>query len=180
MNIIAGGSDTVSAALVWAKAALVKKPLLMKKLQAEIRQLFGEKKLIDEKDMEKLSYLRAVVKESLRLYPLAPLLVPREMTKKYSVNGYEIEGGSTSYVNLWAIARDPAMWENEDEFLPERCLWIGMAMAEMELALANVVCKFAWELPVGMKKEDIDFEILPGITMHKKNALRLLPKLLIA
>ncbi|KAG6395065.1 hypothetical protein SASPL_145657 [Salvia splendens] len=162
-------------------AALVKKPLLMKKLQAEIRQLSGEKNLIDEKDMEKLPYLTAVVKESLRLYPPAPLLVPREMTKKYSVNGYEIEGGSTAYVNAWAIARDPAIWENEDEFLPERCPGIVMAMAEMKLALANVVCKFAWDLPVGMKEEDIiDFEVLPGITMHKKNALRLLPKLVIA
>ncbi|XP_041997434.1 cytochrome P450 71A9-like [Salvia splendens] len=204
MNIIAGGSDTVSAALVWAMASLVKKPLLMKKLQAEIRQLAGEKKLIDEKDIEKLPYLRAVVKESLRLYPPAPLLVPRETTKKCSINGYEIEGGSTVYVNAWAIARDPAMWDNEDEFLPERflesdldprgqtpelipfgfgrrrCPGIGMAMAEMELALANVVCKFDWELPVGMKEEDIDFEVLPGITMHKKNALRLLPKLVIA
>ncbi|KAG6412918.1 hypothetical protein SASPL_125613 [Salvia splendens] len=185
-------------------ASLVKKPLLMKKLQAEIRQLAGEKKLIDEKDIEKLPYLRAVVKESLRLYPPAPLLVPRETTKKCSINGYEIEGGSTVYVNAWAIARDPAMWDNEDEFLPERflesdldprgqtpelipfgfgrrrCPGIGMAMAEMELALANVVCKFDWELPVGMKEEDIDFEVLPGITMHKKNALRLLPKLVIA
>ncbi|KAL1553544.1 cytochrome P450 71A9-like [Salvia divinorum] len=124
--------------------------------------------------------------------------------KRCSVNGYEIGGGSTVYINAWAIARDPATWEHADEFLPESflesdldprgqtpelipfgfgrrgCPGIGMAMAEVELALANVVYKFDWGLPVGMKEEDIDFEVLPGITMHKKNDLRLLAKLVIA
>ncbi|XP_057780744.1 cytochrome P450 71A1-like [Salvia miltiorrhiza] len=201
MNIIAGGSDTTAAALVWALTALMKKPSLMKKVQAEIRQLAGKKEMIDEEDTEKLPYLRAVVKETLRLYPPAPLLLPRDTTKKCRINGYEIEGGSMVYINAWAIARDPATWEDADEFLPERfleadldvrgqnpevipfgfgrrrCPGIGIAMAEIELALANVVCKFEWELPLGMKEEDIDFEVLPGITMHKKNPLRLVPKL---
>ncbi|XP_057780101.1 cytochrome P450 71A1-like [Salvia miltiorrhiza] len=203
MNIIAGGSDTTAAALVWALTALMKKPSSMKKVQAEIRQLVGKKEMIDEEDIEKLPYLRAVVKETLRLYPPAPVSVPRETTQKCSINGYEIEGGTMVYINVWAIAIDPATWEDADEFLPERfleadldvrgqnpevipfgfgrrgCPGIGIAMAEIELALANVVCKFEWELPVGMKEEDIDFEVLPGMTMHKKNALRLVPKLVI-
>ncbi|KAG6410320.1 hypothetical protein SASPL_128378 [Salvia splendens] len=172
----------------------MKKPLLMKKLQAEIRRLAGKKGVVDEKDIEKLPYIRAVVKESLRLYPPTPLLVPRETTKKCSVNGYEIEAGSMVFINAWAIGRDPAMWEHADEFLPERflggqspelitfgfgrrgCPGMGMAIAELELALANLVYKFDWELPVGMKEDDIDFECLPGTAMHKKNALSLLAK----
>lgn len=104
------------------------------------------------------------------------------------------------YFNAWAIARDPTKWENADEFVPERfleneidlrgqnpevipfgmgrrmCPGVGMGMAGFELALANVLHKFEWELPHGMKDEDIDFEVLPGIAIHKKVALRLVAK----
>ncbi|KAG6395067.1 hypothetical protein SASPL_145658 [Salvia splendens] len=127
------------------------------------------------------------------MYPPAPLLVPRETTNKCSVNGYEIEGGSMVFINAWAIGRDPATWENADEFMPERfleggqnpelitfgfgrrgCPGMGMAIAELELALANLVYKFNWELP---KEEDIDLECKPRATLlRKKNALRLIAK----
>ncbi|KAG2380804.1 indole-2-monooxygenase protein [Vigna angularis] len=46
-----------------------------------------------------------------------------------------------------------------------------MAIASLDLILANLLRSFDWELPVGMKKEDIDTEVLPGITQHKKNPL---------
>ncbi|XP_047956643.1 cytochrome P450 71A1-like [Salvia hispanica] len=195
MDLVTGGSDTAAIALEWTMTALMEKPLVMKKLQEEIRRLGGKKDMINKQDIEQLSYLRAVVKESLRMYPPAPLLLPRETTNKCSVNGYEIEGGSMVYINAWAIGRDPATWENADEFMPERfledgqipelitfgfgrrgCPGMGMAIAELELALANLVYRFNWELP---KKEDIDFECSPGATMHKKNALRLIAKVVI-
>ncbi|KAG6410323.1 hypothetical protein SASPL_128381 [Salvia splendens] len=184
-----GGSDTVGNAIVWTMTSLMKKPSVMKKLQEEIRRLAGKKDMIDKQDIEKLPYLRAVIKEALRLYPPGPLSVPRETTDKCTVNGYEIEGGTMVYINVWAIGRDPAAWENADEFLPERflegqnpelisfgfgrrgCPGMGMAMAEVELAMANFVYKFNWELPVGMKEEDIDFECKHGAALHKKNDL---------
>ena len=192
--MVTGGSGTVVSAIVWTMTALMNKPLLMKKLQEEIRQLAGNKDMINKQDIEKLPYLRAVIKEGLRLYPPGPLLVPRETTNKCNINGYEIGGGSMVYFNAWAIGRDPTEWENADEFLPERflegqhpelitfgfgrrgCPAMGMAMAEVELALANLVYKFNWELP---KEEDIDLECKPGIGMHKKNALRLVAKVVI-
>ncbi|XP_057780875.1 5-OH-xanthotoxin synthase-like [Salvia miltiorrhiza] len=200
VGIIIGGSDGTATALEWALTALMKKPSSMKKVQAEIRQLAGKKEMIDEEDIEKLPYLRAVVKETLRLFPPGPLLLPRETIKKCSINGYVIEGGTMVYINAWAIARDPTTWENADEFLPERflaaeidvrgqnpkvipfgfgrrgCPGIGMGMSAIELALANVLHKFEWELPHGMKEEDIDFDSEPGFGLHKKNALRLVAK----
>ncbi|XP_041999292.1 cytochrome P450 71A1-like [Salvia splendens] len=192
-----GGSDSSATALAWTMTLLMKKPLLMKKLQEEIRGLAGKKDMIDRQDIQKLPYLRAVVKEGLRLYPPAPLLVPRETTTKCVVNGCEIEGGSFVIINAYAIGRDPAAWENPDEFLPERyldlqnpeviafgfgrrgCPGIVMAIAELELALANLVYKFNWELPGGMKEEDLDFECEPGHFMHKKNAFCLVPRIVI-
>ncbi|XP_042026463.1 cytochrome P450 71A1-like [Salvia splendens] len=193
MDLVTGGSDTTAIALEWTMTALMEKPLVMKKLQEEIRRFGGKKDMINKQDIEKLSYLRAVVKEGLRMYPPAPLLVPRETTNKCSVNGYEIEGGSMVFINAWAIGRDPATWENADEFMPERfleggqnpelitfgfgrrgCPGMGMAIAELELALANLVYKFNWEFP---KEEDIDLECKPRATLlRKKNALRLIAK----
>ncbi|XVF82308.1 hypothetical protein PTKIN_Ptkin16aG0036500 [Pterospermum kingtungense] len=52
------------------------------------------------------------------------------------------------------------------------CPGIYIGIANLELALANLPYKFDWEMPVGMSKDDLDFEVIPGITMHKKNALR--------
>ncbi|WRX12953.1 Proteinase inhibitor I13 [Theobroma cacao] len=52
------------------------------------------------------------------------------------------------------------------------CPGIYMEIATMELALANLLCKFDWEMPVGMNKDDLDFNVIPGVVMHKKrNAL---------
>lgn len=135
--------------------------------------------MIDEKDIENLPYLRAVIKETKRLYPPAPLLVPRETMEKCSIKGYEIEGGTTVYINVWIIARDSDKWENADELFPERflesdfnvrglnpevipfgfgrrrCPALGMGMCEVELALSNVLYKFEWKLPHGMKEETL-------------------------
>ncbi|KAI3464030.1 hypothetical protein Pfo_020693, partial [Paulownia fortunei] len=200
MNIITGGTDTSSAVLVWALTALIKNPLIMKKAQAEIRQLAGKKDLIDGDDIAGLPYLRAVIKETLRLYPPAPLLAPRETIQKLTINGYDIQPGTLVYFHAWAIARDPEIWKNPDEFFPERflesdvdvrgrdpelipfgigrrgCPGMSTGLATMELALANLLYKFDWEVPPGMKPEDVDFDGLPGMTIHKKNALCLVAK----
>ncbi|XP_041999008.1 cytochrome P450 71A1-like [Salvia splendens] len=196
VDMVTGGNDSVASVILWTMTALMKKPSVMKKLQEEIRRSVGKKDMIDKQDIEKVPYLRAVIKEGMRLYPPAPLSLPRKTTDKCSVNGYEIEAGTMVYMNLWAIGRDPAAWENADEFLPERfledqtpdisfgfgrrgCPGNGMAMAEMELAFANLLYKFNWELPVGMKEDDIDFESAPGTAMHKKNDLCLVAKVVI-
>ncbi|EYU29507.1 hypothetical protein ABFS82_04G164800 [Erythranthe guttata] len=203
MNILTAGTDTTSALLVWAMTALIKNPLIMKKVQTEVRQLatIDNKDLLDEDDISNLPYLRAVIKETFRLYPPAPLLSPRETIQKCRINGYEIEPGTLVYLNAWAIGRDPQTWENPNEFLPERflkcdidlkgkdpelipfgigrrrCPGISIGVAKIEIALANLLRSFDWELPVGMKEEDIDFDVLPGMTMHKKNALCVVAKL---
>ncbi|XP_060181416.1 6,7,8-trihydroxycoumarin synthase-like [Lycium barbarum] len=146
------------------------------------------------------SYLKTVIKEAFRLYPPVPLLVPRVSMDKSTLQGYEIQPGTIIHVNSWAIARDPEIWENPEEFIPERflnndidfkgqdyelipfgagrrgCPGITLGVASTELALSNLLYAFDWELPRGMKKEDIDTNVMPGITMHKKNELFLIPK----
>ncbi|XP_027099114.1 6,7,8-trihydroxycoumarin synthase-like [Coffea arabica] len=200
MNVFLAGSETSAGTVIWAMTALIKNSAALEKAQNEIQEVLGEKKMIDEDDIQKLPYLKAIVKETMRLYPIAPLLLPRYTTESCILDGYEIQPKTTVYVNAWAIGRDPEYWENPHEFLPERflnitidatgkhfqlipfgagrrgCPGYSLGLATVELALANLLNSFNWGLPSGVKKEDIDTDVLPGLAMLKKNALRLVAK----
>ncbi|PIN08168.1 Cytochrome P450 CYP2 subfamily [Handroanthus impetiginosus] len=200
MDIFIAATDTSAATVIWTMTALMKNPTIMEKLQNEIREAIGEQGNVNESDLPKLSYLKAVIKEVLRLYPPTPLSLPRETLENCTVEGYLIPARTLVYINAWAIARDPEYWERPEEFVPERflntsvdiigqdfqvipfgggrrrCPGIWMGLATVELAVANLLYSFDWEMPYGMKKEDIDTQVLPGLTMHKKNPLFLVPK----
>ncbi|CDP19792.1 unnamed protein product [Coffea canephora] len=182
---------------------LMKNPeAILKKAQPEIRGAGGNKGIVNEDDIQKLPYLKAIVKvkETFRLYPSAPLSVPRQTLANCIINGHEILSNSVVYTNVWAIGRDTKYWENPNEFLPERCLNISVDMkgkdfqliplgagrrgcpgyslvlAMVEVGLANLLYSFDWDLPFGIKKDDIDTEVLPGLTMLKKNDQLLVAK----
>ncbi|PIN11213.1 hypothetical protein CDL12_16189 [Handroanthus impetiginosus] len=121
-DIFIAGTDTSAASTVWTMTALMKAPDVMKKTQAEIRNLVGKKGKVDEDDLPKLPYLKAAINETFRLYPPAPMLMPRETIEKCILDGYEIQPKTIVFINAWAIARDPEYWENPNEFLPERFL----------------------------------------------------------
>ncbi|KAK3019808.1 hypothetical protein RJ639_004801 [Escallonia herrerae] len=200
MNILLGGTDTSASAVVWTMMELVKHPAVMKKAQEEVRKLIGNRGKVDEDDPQNLPYLKAVIKEGLRLHPPAPLLVPRETIDRCVIEGYEIKPKTLVYVNAWAVGRDPESWENPEEYVPERfldssidfkgqdfqlipfgagrrgCPGVLIGITTVELVLSNLLYSFDWELPDGMKIEDIDEAPMPGITVHKKNALCLLAR----
>ncbi|XP_044512098.1 cytochrome P450 83B1-like [Mangifera indica] len=200
MNVFVGGTDTGAATVIWAMTYLMKNPGAMKKLQEEIRNKIGDKGFVNEDDVQRFPYLKAVVKETMRLQPTVPLLVPRETTENCRLNGYEIPPKTMVYVNAWAVGRDPEAWEKPEEFNPDRfngssidlkgqnfelipfgggrriCPGIYMGLAIVELVLANLVYKFDWEMPTTMMKEELDFDVLPGVTMHKKTPLRLMAR----
>jgi len=199
-DMLVASTDTTAATTVWAMTALLKNPRVLKKVQEEIRTLGGKKEFLEEEDIEKFPYFKAVTKEVLRLYLPAPLLVARETNEACMIGGYEIPARTIVYVNAWAIHRDPESWKDPEEFLPERfldsnvdfygqdfelipfgagrriCPGIPMAVASVNLILANLLNSFDWELPEGVRKEDIDTEMLPGLTQHKKNPLYVLAK----
>ena len=88
--MFAGGTDTTSLTLEWAMAEMMKNPRVMEKAQAEIRQVLNGKTTIHEADIKEISYLKLVIKETLRLHPPLPLIVPRECREPCVIDGYEI------------------------------------------------------------------------------------------
>ncbi|XP_057490886.1 6,7,8-trihydroxycoumarin synthase-like [Actinidia eriantha] len=199
LDLLIAGTDPSAATVIWVMTALMKNPRAMKKVQQETREILGNKSVVNEDDIQILSYLKCVIKETMRLYPPAPLLL-RETIEKCTVNGYEVPRKTLVFVNSWAIGRDPEAWVDPEEFLPERflhsdvdfrghnfelipfgagrrgCPGINMGVAIVELALANLLYLFDWEIPEGMRREDLDTDGLPGLATHKKNDLCLVPK----
>ncbi|XP_073010202.1 cytochrome P450 93G1-like [Typha latifolia] len=121
LDIITAGSDSTAASIEWALAELINRPEIRRKLQQELDQVVGKRRLVDETDLPNLPYLQAVFKETMRLHPPAPIL-QRQSTKHIEVNGYDIPQGTILFVNIWSIGRDPNYWEDPLEFRPERFL----------------------------------------------------------
>ncbi|KAF7075677.1 hypothetical protein CFC21_080436 [Triticum aestivum] len=207
MDMFAAGTDTSSIVLEFAMAELMRKSHLMAKLQAEVRSKTPKsQKTVKEDDLSGMPYLKAVVKETLRLHPPAPLLLPRlTMAECDDVNGYMVPAGTRTIVNTWALCRDTESWgEKAEEFWPERfmdgakavadfkgrdfqflpfgagrriCPGMGFGLATVEIMLANLVYCFDWELPDGMREEDVDMADMFGVTMRRKEKLVLVPRI---
>ncbi|KAK3037500.1 hypothetical protein RJ639_030308 [Escallonia herrerae] len=195
LDIFAAGTDTTSAVLEWAMTELIRHPRVMKKVQNKVREIVKGKPERTEADLGEMHYLNAVIKETLRLHPPIPMLVPREARQDVRVMGYDIAAGTLVMTNAWAIGRDPSSWDEPEEFRPERflnssiafkghdfelipfgegrrgCPGTAFAMATNELVLANLVHKFDWTLPGKAKGEDLDIDECTGLTIHRKNPL---------
>ncbi|CAL1414879.1 unnamed protein product [Linum trigynum] len=201
LNLFIGGTDTAALTVSWAMAELVANPKLMKKAQDEVRDIVGEKGRVTEDEIENLEYLKLVIKETLRLHPPAPLLLPREASSHLKICGYDVPPKTLIHVNAWGMGRDPNYWKNADKFIPERfadssldfkghdfeylpfgagrriCPAINMGIITVEIALANLLYRFDWKLPNGMNPEDVTMEEKSGVslTLARKEPLLLVP-----
>uniref|UniRef100_A0A0E0L2Q8 Cytochrome P450 n=1 Tax=Oryza punctata TaxID=4537 RepID=A0A0E0L2Q8_ORYPU len=197
-DMFAAGTDTSFITLEWAMSELVKNPASMRKLQDEVRRARGA-----TTSTAATPYLKAVVKETLRLHPPVPLLVPRESAAAAAtVLGYHVAKGTRVFVNAWAIHRDTDAWSSPEEFRPERflpggseaeavdlrgghfqlvpfgagrrvCPGMQFALATVELALASLVRLFDWEIP---PPGELDMSDEPGFTVRRRIPLRLVAK----
>lgn len=120
-----GGTESSSTTVEWVMAELLKNPEAMNKLKEELTQVVGLNKMVEESHLSQLHYLNAVIKETLRLHPPFPLLVPRTPNQNTTLGGYKVPKGASIYINAWAIQRDPTLWENPLEFRPERFLMMN-------------------------------------------------------
>ncbi|KAK7316831.1 hypothetical protein RJT34_00579 [Clitoria ternatea] len=198
-DIFIGGSETAATTINWAMAEMIKNPRIMKKAQSEVRGIFESRGRADESGIGDLKYLKAVIKEVLRLHPPGPLLIPRECGQACEINGFNIPFKSKIIVNAWAIGRDPKYWREPESFYPERfldsstdyrganfeyipfgagrriCPGMNYGVAIVELSLALLLYHFDWRLHKEMKNEDLDMSEESGITVTRKEDLYLIP-----
>ncbi|CAL1352800.1 unnamed protein product [Linum trigynum] len=161
------GSETSSTAVEWTMSELVRDERVMKKAQAEVRAVFGKRGKIEETGIDELNCLKMVIKESLRLHPPLPLLIPRESLEQCKMEGFHIPAKTKVIVNAWAIGRDPKYRSEPERFYPERfmdgssvdykgndfefiqfgvgrriCPGISFGVTNVEIALANLLLHF--------------------------------------
>ncbi|XP_042042715.1 cytochrome P450 71AU50-like [Salvia splendens] len=193
LDMIVAGMDTASTSLEWAMSELMKHPAVTRKLQQELESVVGLDQMVEESHLDKLEYLDCVVKESMRLHPVAPLLVPHESMEDCEVGGFHVPKKARVIVNVWAIGRDPDVWANPDSFTPERfigseidlrgnhfellpfgagrrgCPGIQLGLTVVKLVLAQLVHCFDWELPDGMTATEVDMtENFGAVTARAK------------
>ncbi|KAL0911276.1 hypothetical protein M5K25_019407 [Dendrobium thyrsiflorum] len=177
---------------------LIKHPKIMQKVQSEVRNAFKEKENMEKGEINKLPYLNNVIKETLRLHPVGPLLIPRLCRETIELEGYTIPAGSRIIINAWAIMREPTYWVDSETFRPERfeevefdfkgskfeyipfgggrriCPGITFAITGIEYWLSQLLFHFDWELPEGKRPEELDMKEIFGLTVSRKNDLLLL------
>ncbi|KAF8015574.1 hypothetical protein BT93_H1174 [Corymbia citriodora subsp. variegata] len=122
LNMIIGGTDTITAALTWALSLLVNDRRALKKAQQELDTHVGRSRPVEESDVKKLPYLQAIVKEAMRLYPPVPIALRSSMEECTFSTGFRIPTGTRLLFNIAKIQRDKRVWSNPDEFQPERFL----------------------------------------------------------
>ncbi|KAL4273982.1 hypothetical protein GQ457_13G000880 [Hibiscus cannabinus] len=199
LDMFIGGTDTTTTTTEWMMAELLKHPNVMRKVQQEVRTVVGNKSKVDVDDLNKMSYLECVLKETLRLHPVVPLLVPRKTSASVKLGGYDIPSNTTVLINAWAIQRDPRWWDEPEEFIPERfenssidlkaqdfhfipfgfgrrrCPGWPFGVVSIEYVMANLLYWFDWKLPTGESAENLDMTELYGLTVTKKAPLLVTP-----
>jgi cytochrome P450 len=114
------GSESASMTMTWLLALLLNNMNALKQAQEEIDHHIGKNRRVEPSDINNLVYVQAIFKETLRLYPSAPLLVPHEGTKDCYIQGYYVPKGTRVFANVWKLHRDPSIWSEPEKFSPER------------------------------------------------------------
>lgn len=187
----------------WCMAELLRQPALLQKAQAELSTEIAPPRPLRESDLPRLPFLHALIKETFRLHPAAPLLMPRESSHPSSAFGYHFPSQTRVLVNVWAIGRDPAVWPEPLAFKPERflegdkrgvdvkgqhfellafgsgrrvCPAVSMGMVVVGLVVGSLLQAFEWGLPEGVGVKDVDMSELFGLTLPRKEKLECVAK----
>nr|WHP37780.1 linalool 8-hydroxylase CYP76T1 [Camellia sinensis] len=199
LDLFLAGTDTTSSTVEWAMAELLHKPEKLAKAQVELKEVIGKDGIIQESDISRFPYLQAVVKETLRLHPPGPLLIPHKAEADVEICGFLVPKNAQVLVNVWAIGRDSSIWLCPNSFEPERFLDLEVDMRGQDFELipfgagrrmcpglllgyrmvhfmlASLIHSFDWKLGGGMEPEDMDMSDKFGLTLQKAIPLKAIP-----
>ncbi len=190
-GFLTAGTETSATTIEWGLVELLKHPEIMKKTQDELDGVVGHHRIVNENDIPRLKYLQAVVKETFHLHSPTPLLLPHENMKSCEIGGYYIPAKTRTFVKIWAIHRDPSVYENPFDFNPERfvgseidlkgkdfqllpfgsgrriCPGLSLGLMTVQIVLARLIHSFTWKLPFGETPENMDMNELFGLATPK-------------
>ncbi|KAK3211760.1 hypothetical protein Dsin_016466 [Dipteronia sinensis] len=199
LDVLIAAMDTSAAAVEWTISELIRHPNIMKKVQIELEDVVGKDRTVDESDLNNLKYLDMVVKETFRLHPVVPLLLPHESTENCTVDGFHIPKNSRILINAYAIGRDPNAWDDPEKFFPERfvgnnidlrsrdfqlipfgygrrsCPGMQLGLTVVRLVAAQLLHCFDWELPDGLLPTELDMSENFGLVAFRTNHLLAIP-----
>ncbi|CAM6018243.1 unnamed protein product [Sphagnum balticum] len=182
-QLLTAGTDTSSITVEWGIAELLRHPSVATKLREELDSVVGKDRVVNETDIINLPYLQAVTKEVFRLHPPTPLLIPHQSIEATVVapQGFELPKSTRMFVNVYAIQRDPMVWERPLEFDPERfmknpeidvrgahyqllpfgsgrrqCPAMGVGILFVQMGLARIMHSFDLSLPQAQDPENLD------------------------
>ncbi|CAN6310302.1 unnamed protein product [Urochloa humidicola] len=199
IDLFIAGTETTSSVAEWVMSELMRNPEAMDKAQAEVRRTFNKKNTCDHESLlDHLHYMRMVIKETMRLHPPLPLLLPRLCSETCDIGGFKVAKGTRVIINSWAMARSPKYWDDAEVFRPERfeestvdfkgtqfeympfgsgrriCPGMTFGLVTLKLIVARLLYYFDWSLPVGMKPQELDMDMTVGATARRTNQLRLI------
>ncbi|MED6220906.1 hypothetical protein PIB30_049287 [Stylosanthes scabra] len=195
-----GGTDTTATAVEWGIAELIENPHVQKKLFEEIKETVGGERKVNEKDVEKMPYLQAVMKELLRKHPPTYFTLTHAVTEPTTIAGFDIPTDVNVEIFIKPFGNDPKFWSNPEKFDPERfmeggmekdvditgvtgtmkmmpfgvgrriCPGLGMATVHVHLMLARMVQEFEWSAYPEGKPLDFSGKLVFTVVM--KESLR--------
>ncbi|XP_020213468.1 cytochrome P450 CYP736A12 [Cajanus cajan] len=198
LDMLTGSLDTSATSIEWTLSELLRNPRVMKKVQMELETVVGMKRKVEESDLDKLEYLNMVIKESMRLHPVAPL-IPRYSREDCMVGDFFIPKDSRVFINAWSIMRDPSVWDEAEKFWPERfegskidlkghdfelipfgagrrgCPGLQLGLTMVLQTVAQLVHCFDWKLPNDILPSDLDMTEKFGLVMPRVNHLLAIP-----
>ena len=194
--MVIGGTDTSALTVEWAMSNLLNHPQVFETTRRNIDTHMepsssSNRRLLKEDDLVNMNYLNCVVSETLRLCPVAPLMVPHFSSSDCVIGGFNVPRDTIVLVNLWAIHRDPSVWDDPTSFKPEGfegrdqlvqyngkmmpfglgrrvCPGLGLANRVVGLVLGSMIQCFEWESGSG---GPVDMTEGPGLSMPKAEPL---------
>lgn len=159
MTLLAAGHETTATSLAWTFERILSKRRVYDRVRDEVDAVLGGEP-ITEQSVRQLEFLDAVIKESLRLRPIIPMVV-RKIQVPMMVHGYELPAGTVVAPNIYLTHRLPHVYPDPEAFRPERflgvkpdpytwlpfgggirrCLGMAFAIYEMKIVLATILSR---------------------------------------
>nr|ANY58189.1 putative N-methyltransferase [synthetic construct] len=197
------GVDSTSSTTTWALAYLIREQGAQEKLYQDIRMTLGDVDLVKIEDVSKLKYLQGVIKETMRMKPIAPLAIPHKTAKETTLVGTKVAKGTRIMVNLYALHHNENIWPEPYKFMPERflegeaktaynkameqsflpfsagmriCAGMDLGKLQFAFALANLVNAFKWSCVEEGKFPDMGEELSFVLLMKTPLEARIAPR----